>query len=240
MSYVCKPIVLPILLSKSHLFVSEGGNSEPIGDGEDDPGAGEAREDGGSSGVSMELVGGIAGGIILLAIIVVVLVVYFRRHGCVCIGAGKEDSIYETVKPNAKLGNKKESFAYNNNAYDNMPNINLYDNVPAPIPVPGNVEDVYEKLEKPKLDPRNNSFANMTYASPAKRLYPTLSKETLKQAVNKEMKATKGNDKPEKKTPLTDNDVNQEVNTVNELQEKSQRPPYPQVVAEDGKLPPKT
>ena len=182
------------------------------------------------------LVGGIVGGIILLAIIVALLFVYFRRRGC---GAGKEESVYETVKPDPKLTEK--GCAYNNNAYDNMPNSNPYDNVPAPIPTGGKAEDVYAKLEKPKLDPRNNSFANMTYGStPGQqgKLYPKLSKEAPKQTVNTEKTTATGNE-PEKKKSLVDVDINQEVNTVNELQEKCQPPPYPQVEIEDGKLPPK-
>ena len=202
----------------------------------DDPNVGEAREDGGG-GVSTALVGGIVGGIILLVIIVALLFVYFRRHKCV---GGKEESVYETVKPNPKLNGK--GCAYNNNAYDNMPDGNPYDNVPAPIPAAAKVEDVYAKLEKPKLDPRNNSFANMTYGStPGQhgRLYPKLSKEIPKQTVNKEKSTATSNDEPEKKKPL-DGDISQEVNAVNELQEKCQPPPYPQVEIEDGKLPPKS
>ena len=60
--------------------------------------------EGGGGGVSIALVGGIVGGIILLAIIVALLFVYFRRQGC---GSGKEESVYETVKPDPKLKEKR-------------------------------------------------------------------------------------------------------------------------------------
>lgn len=207
------------------------------GDGEG-PSVGQVRDDGGESGgVPMAVVGGVVGGIIFLAIVVAVLVIYVRRHGCACIVAGKEESIYETVKPNAKL-DKKKSLAFSNNAYDNMPNSNVYDNVPAPVPIPTKPEEVYQKLEKPKLDPRNNSFANATYGDAPDlptRIYPRLSKEAPQQTANQE-KTKKKNESGKK--PL-DNDVDQEVNTVNELHEKCQPPPYPEVETEAGKLPPK-
>ncbi len=191
---------------------------------QDGPNVGAARGRDESRGVSMGLVGGIIGGFIFIVIVFAALVVYGRRHGWFCFSVPKEESIYETVEPSAVVSSNQGN-AYSNNAYDN---------IPAPIVAGAKTEGAYDK---PKLDPKNNSFANAIYDNaPDKKqvkLYPKLSKGTLKEAASKERGAAATAEKP----PI---DTEDEVNDVNAFREKSLPPPPYSAVAEDnGHLPPK-